>query len=346
MSKLLVAGASGVNGLAVTRYFKDQENWTVLTLARSESPPVENVTHVACDLSDASTLADKFSGVTHLFYAALDPHDDAKVEADTNGEMLTNLLDALEDQTDLQHVVFLQGGKVYGAHLGVYKTPALETDSRHFPPNLYFTQEDILKSRSDQSYQWTALRPDIVIGPSIGSAMNLANLIAVYGTLCAETNTAMQFPGTAAAYEVLVNVTDSDIVAKATHWAFENDKAGAYNITNGDVFRWKHVWPEIANWFGLEIGEPQPISLEDRIEANADVWADLARREGLQEGDPDRLGPGAFGDFIFHVETDAIFDVNKARADGFHEMNRRSVESIISHLEHLVEQKLISKPRR
>jgi hypothetical protein len=52
---------------------------------------------------------------------------------------------------------FFQGGKVYGAQLGVYKTPAREDDSRHFPPNLYFRHEDFARSLESEGLRWTAL---------------------------------------------------------------------------------------------------------------------------------------------------------------------------------------------
>lgn len=233
----------------------------------------------------------------------------------------------------LERLMFVQGGKVYGAQLGVYRTPAWEDESRHFPPNLYFQHEDFARSLESKGIRWTALRPDIVIGHSIGSAMNLGNIIGVYGALCQETGTAMKFPGTATAYhDTLVNLTTTAILGSAAVWAAEHAMDGAFNITNGDVFRWSHVWPKIADWFGVDVGEPQPISLEQRLRAMQPTWTHLARREQLLEADIARLARGAFGDFIFRVEKDAIFDVMKARQAGFQDMVHRSDEALIAHL--------------
>lgn len=342
---LLIAGASGVVGLAALGAFQ-AAGWRVTTLGRAAAGPGDQA-HISADLLDpANLVAHKgaLRSVTHLFYAALKPDPDPGIEADENAAMLENLVSALRAaDAPLERLTFIQGGKVYGAHLGVYKTPAREDDSRHFPPNLYFRHEDFVRSleRSD-GLCWTALRPDIVIGHSLGSAMNLGNLIGLYGALCRETGTAMQFPGTDAAYRgALVNVTGADVLGEAALWAAESRAEGAYNITNGDIFRWSHVWPKLADWFGLDVSEPQPISLDQRLKALAPVWSGLAHREELAETDAGRIAQGSFGDFIFHVETDAVFDVTKARRAGFAGMTYRSDDVLIAHLEDMRRRKLI-----
>lgn len=341
---LLVAGASGVIGKAVVESFADA-GWQVSTVGRSTTAP-SRFPHLTADLLKPETLDASnasLKAVTHLFCSALKPDSDPGVEADENAAMLENLVAALRDSgASLKRITIVQGGKIYGAQLGVYKTPAREDDSRHFPPNLYFRHEDFVRSLEAQGVQWTALRPDIVIGHSMGSAMNLGNLIGLYGTLCRETGTAMQFPGSDIAYRnVLVNVTSAELIGEAAVWAAVNDMNGAFNLTNGDVFRWSHVWPKLAEWFGLDVGEPQPISLSQRLGALRPVWESLARREGLAETDPDRIALGSFGDFIFHVEKDAIFDVTKARQAGFSGMTLRSDEVLLAHLEDMRARKLI-----
>jgi nucleoside-diphosphate-sugar epimerase len=340
---ILVAGGAGVVGRTAIDAF-EEAGWPVTTLNRDDTA-LGKGPHIPADLLDLNSLdasSDKLKTVTHLFYAALKPNADPGVEADENATMLENLVAALRRAgASLERVTFIQGGKVYGAQLGIYKTPAREDDSRHFPPNLYFQHEDFARSLEKDGIRWTALRPDIVIGHSLGSAMNLGNLIGVYGSLCRATGTAFQFPGTDTAYrDVLVNVTGADVLRRAALWSAENEADGAYNITNGDVFRWSHVWPKLAAWFGLEMGEPQPISLEQRLHAMRSVWSDLAKDNDLAEPDIERLAPGAFGDFIFNVEADAIFDVTKARRAGF-EMNERSDEVLLAHLDDMRRRKLI-----
>ncbi|WP_295464047.1 NAD-dependent epimerase/dehydratase family protein [uncultured Pseudomonas sp.] len=342
--QLLIAGASGIIGQAVLEAFA-KAGWSITTVGRSQDAP-SRFPHVTADLLDVGSLAaakDRFADVTHLFYSALKPNPAPGVEADENAAMLENLVAAVRSAgAPLERITFVQGGKIYGAHLGVYKTPAREDDSRHFPPNLYFRHEDFARSLEAEGIRWTALRPDIVIGHSLGSAMNLGNLIGLYGALCKETGTAMQFPGPEQAYRgALVNVTAAPLLGEAAVWAAEEERDGAFNLTNGDVFRWSHVWPKLAAWFDLEVGEPQPISLDQRLTALKPVWQALAQRENLAETDPQRIAPGAFGDFIFHVEKDAIFDVTKARQAGFHNMVLRSDEVLLAHLEDMRRRRLI-----
>jgi len=342
--QLLIAGASGIIGQAVLEAFA-QGGWSIITVGRSKNAP-SRFPHVTADLLDVGSLAaakDRFAGVTHLFYSALKPNPDPGVEADENAAMLENLVAAVRTAgAPLARITFVQGGKIYGAHLGVYKTPAREDDSRHFPPNLYFRHEDFVRSLEAEGIRWTALRPDIVIGHSLGSAMNLGNLIGLYGALCKETGTAMQFPGPEQAYRgALVNITAAPLLGEAAVWAAEEERDGAFNLTNGDVFRWSHVWPQLADWFGLEVGEPQPLSLAQRLTALKPVWQALAQREHLAAADPERIAPGAFGDFIFHVEKDAIFDVTKARQAGFQRMVLRSDEVLLAHLEDMRRRRLI-----
>ena len=62
--------------------------------------------------------------------------------------MLENVLDGIEAASGgLARIVLMQGTKYYGSHLGPFKTPALESDPRHMPPNFYFNQQDLLIER-------------------------------------------------------------------------------------------------------------------------------------------------------------------------------------------------------
>lgn len=346
MSKkhVLIAGSSGILGRAAVQTFENA-GWDITTLSRSDNSDTLN-DHVVADLLEPESLkagAHYFKTVTHLVYTALKPNSDPAASADENAAMLENLVAALRSaDAPLERIIFIQGGKVYGAQFGVYKTPARESDSRHFPPNLYFRHEDFAISLQSEGIKWTALRPDIIIGHSLGSPMNLGNLIGVYGTLCRETGTAMNFPGPEAAYRnALVNITSAEVIAEAALWAAQQGADGAYNITNGDIFRWAHVWPRLADFFGIKAGEPQPISLAQRVPALSSVWRSVAQNKALIEPDVNRIALGSFGDFIFHVQNDAIFDVTKARQAGFTGMTRRSDDVLIEHLENMRRLRLI-----
>ena len=54
-----------------------------------------------------------------------------------------------------------------------------------------------------------------------------------------------RFPGPPASYNYAVDMTDVDLLVEAEEWLATNVKPDtantAFNITNGDVTRWKHV---------------------------------------------------------------------------------------------------------
>lgn len=65
------------------------------------------------------------------------------------------------------------------------------------------------------------------------------------------------------------------------------------------------------------------------------VWEGLVRGHGLAPHSLQALANWAFGDFIFNVESDAFFDVNKARRFGFHEIHLDSVEESVKLMDRL-----------
>src|SRR5262245_33809425 len=73
----------------------------------------------------------------------------------------------------------------------------------------------------------------------------------------------LRFPGKPGAYDTLYQVTESTHFANAAFWAATEKRCGnqAFNITNGDYFRWRNLWPEIAAVFEMPVSDPQTISL-------------------------------------------------------------------------------------
>jgi hypothetical protein len=67
-------------------------------------------------------------------------------------------------------------------------------------------------------------------------------------------------------------------------WAAQSRKAAneAFNITNGDVFEWRNVWPAIAEALGVETGPDMPTSVAAYLEKNADVWGRIVVKHGLR----------------------------------------------------------------
>lgn len=154
----------------------------------------------------------------------------------------------------------MQGYKVYGAHLGPFKTPAREDDPPHLPPEFNVEQQAFLEAaKRGKAWTWSALRPSVVCGFALGIPMNLAMVIAAYATISKHLDVPLRFPGKAGAYHSLIEMTDARLLARAMVWAATDPRAAnqAYNINNGDLFRWEEMWPRIAAYFEIPTA-PRP----------------------------------------------------------------------------------------
>ena len=321
----LVAGGLGVIGRALVAHFAEREGWDVVALSRRSPDFPTTARHESVDLEDArATRAclQRIGRVTHIFYAAYQEHKDPARSTAVNLGMLRTLCDAAEVLPDLKRVVLYEGVKYYGVHLGPFKTPAKEADARHLPPNFYYDQEDWLRGKAAQS-QWdmVALRPDVVCGFAVGNPMNLTLVIAVYAAICKELGVPLRFPGSASAWRVLAQVTDSGLLARASEWAATTAPGGeAYNVTNGDLFRWEQVFPVFARDFGMEHGTPLPLPLSAFMADKAPVWQRIVQKHGLHPYAFETIAAWGFGDFIFNCGYDVISSTTKIRQAGFAEV--------------------------
>ena len=322
----LVVGARGVIGGNLIEHLQRSGEWTIIGLSRRGGTDTTSVSHIAVDLLDRAatmTALAGLTGVTHIFYAAYQDRASWAQLVAPNVAMLTNVVDAIEPVAKgLVHISLMQGYKVYGAHLGPFKTPAREDDPPHMPPEFNVDQQRFLEHRqATATWSWSALRPSVVAGVGLGNPMNLAMVIAVYASICRELDIPFRFPGKPGAYTSLIEMTDADLLAKATVWAATSAVSAnqAYNITNGDVFRWETMWPRIAAYFGLDIAPPLPMSLTAVMADKGRLWGEMVERYGLLPTPYSDVSSWGFGDFVFAWDYDVIADTSKSRRAGFHE---------------------------
>lgn len=340
----LVAGAAGIIGDAVIREL-DGNGWTVRGLSRR---PLRGHASIRADLTDADATAAALrdaKDTTHLFYAALAPDPDLGTEATRNAAMLGNLLDGLEAAgAPLQRVIIYQGFKIYGIHLGAkVGTPARESDPPHMPPNLYMAQEAALRARAERSaWDYVALRPDVVVGDIWGNPMNIALVVGAFAEISRALGVPFRFPGTDTAFGQLVQFTDAGLLARASRWAATEARAGgeAFNVTNGDTFRWERMWDDVASHLGLVTAPPVPLDLATHMADKAPLWRSMAETHALAQRDYDGLIGWGFGDFIFNTETDVISDVNKIYEYGFTE-RMNSTASLLGAIDSLKRQHIL-----
>lgn len=322
----VVVGANGIIGSNLIAHLIELGDWDIVGLSRRGGETVGKVSHIAVDLLNAAEAKAKLShltNITHIFYAAYQDRPSWAELVAPNLAMLVNVVNAIEPiAPSLEHISLMQGYKVYGAHLGPFKTPARETDANHMPPEFNIDQQDFLEAlQKGKSWNWSALRPSVVIGFALGNPMNLASVIAVYASMSKELGIPLRFPGKPGAYDSLLEMTDAGLLARATVFIATNPQCGnqAFNINNGDLFRWSELWPRIAQYFGLDVAPPLPMSLNVIMADKAKLWEQMVEKHGLAPTPYSDVSAWGFGDFVFGWDYDFFADGTKLRRAGFHE---------------------------
>ncbi|MCC6534504.1 MAG: SDR family oxidoreductase [Burkholderiales bacterium] len=325
----LVAGATGVTGTPLVEELL-LAGWPVYALSRRApmlraGVPSAGLQHVGVDLTDAGASAAALSrlrDVTHLFYCGNAPRQDVRLS------LMRNVIDALDQHAaGLENVHLMQGTKYYGCHLGPFKVPARETDARIAGGDFYYSEEDCVRERQRGArWTWTAARPHSVCGYARGNPLNLAVVLAIYGSLQHALGGTFAFPSTRACFEARFNVADSELLARAAIWCATTRGCGneAFNINNGDVFRWRDIWPRLAGFFGLEASGPQPQRLPEFLAAHESTWRELAAAKSLAPFPYQDIARWAQGDYRapnsrLGCEYDLYSDLGKARGRGFTE---------------------------
>jgi len=324
----LVVGATGAVASRLVELLAGRDDWNVIGMCRRPPPEPGRVRYVVADLMDREDCRERLGAcrdVTHVFYAARAPHGEGgKEPVGDNLAMLRHVLDAIEPVArGLRHVHLVEGGKWYGLHLGPYKTPAKEDDPRHLPPNFYYDQEDFLAGRqAGRRWMWSASRPNVICDVAPGRARNLVSIIGAYAAICRELGVPLDFPGRPGAYTTLTEVTDAKHLARAMVWMADEEACAneAFNITNGDLFRWEHLWPRLAAYFEVPCGRVRPLSLAEWMADKAAVWERIVARHDLVPTPFEDIALWAFGDFVFAQDFDLISDTTKARRFGFHDV--------------------------
>jgi len=320
----VVAGAFGVVGQALIAHLEALGDWQVIGLSRRDALNGARAQHIAVDLTDAAASRQALAALPPVdiaFFAAYAPRATFAEEVAPNLAMLVNLVDAVEARSPkLQRIVLTQGSKWYGSHLGPYKTPANEDDPRLPIANFYYAQQDWLAARQQgKGWSWSALRPHAILGHAMGSAMSLLDVIAVYAAISKQLGLPLRFPGKPGAFTALYQMTDARLFARAMLWAATAPACAnrAFNLTNGDLVRWCHLWPAIADAFQMPVGPVQTFSLAQAMADKEPLWRDMVQRHGLRSEALLRQLNWRFGDFVFGSDYDHVSNLTQARQAGW-----------------------------
>jgi nucleoside-diphosphate-sugar epimerase len=324
----LVVGVTGIaGGNVAARLLAD--GWEVLGLCRRPRELDERITPLSADLEDAEAVAAALRGTapTYVFFTTWSRRPTEAENCDVNGRMLQNLLDGVSGEGSVRHVALVTGLKHYLGPFEAYArvqpdTPFSEEQPRLPYENFYYVQEDVLFAAAERDgFAWSVHRPHTLIGWALGNAMNMGVTLAVYAAICRETGRSFHFPGSREQWEAVTDVTDAGLLADHLVWAATTPAAAnrALNIVNGDVFRWRRMWPRLAEALGVEPvgfdGEPAP--LERQMADAAEIWPEIVRRHGLRETDVETLASWWHTDADLGRTIETFTDMGRSRRLGF-----------------------------
>lgn len=326
----LVVGATGIAGSNLASKLLEQ-GWTVFGLSRNPKSDTEGLIPVAADLLNTESLAAALKDIapTHVFFTTWMRMDTEEENIRVNSAMVRNLLEVLSPKKSVQHVSLVTGLKHYLGPFDAYaksgtlpETPLREEQPRLDLPNFYYAQEDeVYEAAAHDGFSWNVHRPHTLIGKTIGNAMNLGTTLAVYASICKSEGTPFIWPGSDAQWNGVSDVTDAKILADQIIWAAITPEAHnqAFNAANGDVFRWKWLWPKIAEWFQIEFegysGAIQP--LERVLNTKNEIWTAISEENHLIEGNLDQLASAWHTDLDLGRPLEVMTDMSASRKLGF-----------------------------
>ncbi|XP_016207290.1 3-oxo-Delta(4,5)-steroid 5-beta-reductase-like [Arachis ipaensis] len=168
---------------------------------------------------------------------------------------------------------------------------------------------------------WFINRPRVIFGFSPYSQMNFIGTLCVYAAICKHEGVPLRFPGTKAAWECYSAASDANLIAEQHVWGAVDARARneAFNVSNGDVFRWKHLWKVLAEKFGIEehgFVEGSSLRLSELMKDKGGVWDEIVKKNKLQATKLEDVGDWWFADIILGMEA-VLDNMNKAKEHGF-----------------------------
>lgn len=325
----LIVGVTGIIGGNLVGRLIAEKDWTIYGIARRPGQR-EGIVPIAVDLQDAAAVHAALKDVkpTHIFLTTWLRQPTETENIRVNAGMVRNVLDAVSEAKTVQHVALVTGLKHYLGPFEAYgkgslpSTPFREEQPRLEIENFYYAQEDELFSAAKRDgYTWSVHRPHTIIGYAVGNAMNMGSTLAVYASICKELGKPMQFPGSSVQWKSLTDMTDARLLAKHLLWAATTPAARnqAFNVVNGDVFRWSWMWKRLAAWFGVEASDLQAegIPLEKQLAEAAPIWKQIAEKYQLVEGDLNVLTSAWHTDADLGRPVEVVTDISKSRKLGF-----------------------------
>jgi nucleoside-diphosphate-sugar epimerase len=328
----LIFGVSGIVGRNLAEHLAARGGWKIIGVSRNAHKDLKfkGARMIACDLRDAAATRKALraaSGATHLFFCTWSRQENETENCQVNGAMLRSALEGACATAPIRHAALVTGLKHYLGSFDTYASHQLDTPFTEDQPrlpgeNFYYVQEDILFGMAAENrFTWSVARPHTIIGFAPGNAMNLGTSLATYATICREIGRPFVFPGSPQSYNGLVDMTDAGILAEHLAWEATTRKAAnrAFNVVNGDFFRWRKMWTLVSAYFELEPaaypGHASPLA--ETFASIGPTWDRIVRKHGLQPNKIEQIAPWWHLDADLGRTQECVTDMSRSRELGF-----------------------------
>ena len=347
-----IVGVTGIAGLNLAEHLLSLGDWEVMGISRRPLRGLSGVRAVTADVLDqaATAAALRDMAPTHVFFCTWTRGTSEDENIRLNGQMLKNILAPLAGYGSLRHVALVTGTKHYLGPFDQYArnkplTPFREDAPRLPIPNFYYTLEDIVMEAAAQSgFGWSVHRSHTIIGYAVGNLMNIGATLGTFASICKATGQPFVFPGHPTQYEGVTDITDARLLGRHLAWASTCPDARneAFNVVNGDVFRWNRLWQVIAGYFGLEaaVYPGKPVPLDGQMKACGPVWERLVLEHGLQNRRLDEIASPWHTDLDLGRSMECLNSMTKSRRLGFRDY-QDSEQSFIDVFDRLRRERII-----
>lgn len=347
-----VTGGNGITGSAIIEYLAEKttsEQFSkIITTSRSpfklevSDPRIQFIpldfTQTAAQLQ--KSMKDVCGEVTHAYFSSY-VHKDDFVELNTaNAALFENFLEALTScAPKLENMTLQTGGKHYNVHLSPVPSPAREEEPRRGPSemNFYFPQEDFLHAKSKAcGFSWNVIRPEAIIGTTPKpNGMNSALTYALYILTCKKLGEKPGMPTNSVYWNGYDDCSYAPLIADLTIYVSTRPecKDQAFNVTNGDYFSWRYMWPRLTEYFGVQTSSEQDFDRsgmkigEPFLDTSLAEWATPDRRKAWElvceeAGVPEAkstwdAGTWQYQHWVFGRTWSATLSMSKVRKFGF-----------------------------
>jgi nucleoside-diphosphate-sugar epimerase len=326
----VVFGASGIIGRNVAERLAASGSWDVISVSKHAHNDLPGSKAIACDLTDSASAGAALAavkGATHVFICNWSRQANEKENCRVNAMIVRNALEPLAAAGSLRHAALVTGLKHYMGSFEDYATRPLETpfheEMERVPgDNFYYSQEDVLfEVAATHGFNWSVARPHTIIGYGPGAAMNMGTSLAIYAVIARETGIPFVFPGSPQSWNGLVDMTDARLLAQHLEWEATEPKAAnmAFNVVNGDYFRWRNMWTRITDYFGVPVapypGHEEP--LESRFQNVGGEWSKIVQKHGLRAEPIEKVAPWWHVDIDLLRTLECVTDMGRSRKLGF-----------------------------